>query len=1327
MRTVVRIACLLLLLPLFAYAQTFRYIGVENGLSNRRVFSLQQDSTGYMWFLNSDGIDRYNGKNFKHYPLGEEQASFTFPIHQGWIWQDRQGTLWVVGKNGNIFRYDKQHDRFKRLHKSAGPSATISYSYMDRTNHIWLCYSKEILLYDTQKQEIRTIPNLFRSEITAIEQQDEEHFFIGTSSGIRHCCLHEGRLQMLPQETLDAIRTQVSTLYLHSEAGKLFIGTYGRGVFTYDINGKTITDPHSELEEVNITRIKPLTPSELLIATEGMGLYKIDVNTCLTTPYLNTDHERYNGMNGNNISDLHVDKEKRIWLINYPFGITLIDNRYTNYNWIKHSVGNGQSLVNDRVHAIIEDSEGDLWFGTSNGISLYRTRSRQWHTFLNQQNSKSKNRSQTFLTLCEVAPGTIWAGGYSPGIYRIDKAGLSVDHFLPGQFTPDSIRPDKHIRAITKDSAGDIWLGGYYNLKRMEPRSNRVRLYPGINYITAIIDNDDHHLWVGTSAGLYLLEKESGNYTPIELQEEIPYINSLYQSEGGLLYIGTNGAGLYIYNHRKKSFTHYHKDNCALVSNNIYTILPETDGIILMSTENGISGLNVKGKVFHNWTKEQGLLSSRFSAASGTIRRNKNFIFGSTSGAVEFPAGTRMPGYTYSPMIFSNFRVSYKEVYSNESGSPLKQDINDSRRLDLSYFQNTFGFKVSAINYDAPDNALFYWKFKEKTQTWSRVPEDGMLRFINLAPGRYTLQVRAVSKEEPYKYFEERELYITVAQPLWLSHWAFAGYLLIIILIFVSTFRFMILRKQKRISDEKTRFFITTAHDIRTPLTLIKAPLEEALNSGHLEEKESDNLSMALRNANSLLQMATNLINLERAVVHSSKLSLAEYNLHEYLQDIYHLFHSYAASKHITLTYESDFRELYVCFDKEKMDSILKNILSNAMKYTPEHGQVSITAREHNAHWSIDIKDSGIGIPSREQRKLFRLHFRGSNAVNLKISGSGIGLILVRKLVKMHQGKICIESVEQQGTTVKMIFPKAREASSSATPATPVNQKESIPVMPAAFHVTGTAPKPAAETEEQEKPRLLVVEDNDGLRNYLTQLLGREYIVRSCTNGKEALVITPEFRPDLILSDIMMPQMGGDELCRAIKNDLATSHIPVLLLTALGEEKHILDGLQIGADDYIVKPFNVNILKASIANLLHNRALLRRKYANFEIDNDLPTPLPECSTPLDWQFMNNVKKKIEEQLDNTDFTVDTLCSALHMSRTSFYNKLKALTGEAPAVFVRNYRLKRAADLLQENRMSVTEIAERTGFNDTKYLREVFKKRYGISPSQYRQEKGHRHG
>ena len=967
--------------------QIYKYIGLEDGLNNQKIYHIQKDRRGYMWFLTQEGIDRYDGKHIKHYNFSDDNMTLDSRIALNWLYMDNGNVLWVIGQKGRIFRYDSQHDKFElayvhpELIKNKS-QAFLDYGYLDKNDRIWLCCKDSITWYDTHTGTVLHMSVPVDGEITTIEQTDGNHFFIGTGSGLFRAGIEEGKLKVVPDEALESI-APVHELYYHAISKQLFVGNYKEGILIYDMGGtgKIISCQFPNHVEVN--QIVALNAHELLVATGGKGVYKLDVNTYISEPYITADYSSYNGMNGNNINDVYVDEEERIWLANYPTGITIRNNRYGSYDLIRHSLGNTRSLVNDQVHDVVEDSDGDLWFATSNGISFYQTDTKEWRSFFSSFDPVPNDENHIFLALCEVSPGVMWAGGYTSGIYKIEKKkGFKVTYLSPAAIA--GVRPDQYIYDIKKDSGGDIWSGGYYHLKRINLETKNVRLYPGVSSITTIQEKDDRLMWIGTRMGLYLLDKESGSYQYIDLPVESPYICALYQREDGILYIGTRGAGLLVYDINKKKFIHqYRTDNCALISDNIYTILPRQDESLLMGTETGITIYSPQKHSFRNWTREQGLMSVNFNAGSATAWNKSTLVFGGNEGAVKFPTNIQIPEPHYSRLLLRDFMIAYHPVYPGDDGSPLKKDIDETDRLELAYGQNTFSLDVASINYDYPSNILYSWKIDGYHKEWSRPSQDNRILVRNLPPGSYTLQIRAISNEEKYKTYETRNIQIVITPPVWASLWAMVGYAILLVLVMIIIFRIIMLQKQKKVSDEKTRFFINTAHDIRTPLTLIKAPLEEVIENRMVTEQALPHMNMALKNVNTLLQLTTNLINFERIDVYSSTLYVSEYELNTFMNDVCAAFRKYAEMKHVRFVYESNFDYLNVWFDSDKMGSILKNILSNALKYTPEEGSVCISACEEGNTWSIEVKDTGIGIPSCEQKKLFRNCFRGSNVVNL--------------------------------------------------------------------------------------------------------------------------------------------------------------------------------------------------------------------------------------------------------------------------------------------------------------------------------------------------------
>lgn len=594
----------LLLLVLLVYGtlgkgQIYKYIGLEDGLNNQKIYHIQKDRRGYMWFLTQEGVDRYDGKHIKHYTFSDDSMKLDSRIALNWLYMDQEDVLWVIGQKGRIFRYDSQHDKFELAYVHPElirnkSQAFLNYGYLDKNDHIWLCYKDTITWYNVRTGTTSHMPTPVDGEIATIEQTDGNHFFIGTGSGLFRVGVEKGELKLIPDEVVKSITTPVHELYYHAISKQLFVGSYKEGILIYDIGQSSkITSCYSP-NNVEINQIVALNADELLIATGGKGVYKLDVNSCKSEPYITADYSSYNGMNGNNINDIYVDEEERIWLANYPTGITIRNNRYGSYDLIKHSLGNNRSLVNDQVHDVMEDSDGDLWFATSNGISFYQTDRREWRSFFSSFDPVPDDENHIFLALCEVSPGVIWAGGFTSGIYKIEKKkGFKISYLSPAAIA--GIRPDQYIFDIKKDSSGDVWSGGYYHLKCINLETKSVRLYPGVSSITTILEKNARQMWIGTRMGLYQLDKQSGVYRYIDLPVESPYICALYQREDGILYIGTRGAGLLVYDINKKKFIHqYRTDNCALISDNIYTIIPRQDENLLMGTENVLQFIHLK-------------------------------------------------------------------------------------------------------------------------------------------------------------------------------------------------------------------------------------------------------------------------------------------------------------------------------------------------------------------------------------------------------------------------------------------------------------------------------------------------------------------------------------------------------------------------------------------------------------------------------------------------------------------------------------------------------------------------------------------------------------
>lgn len=1321
-RTTLIITCLLLSFFLPLQAQIFEYIDMDNGLSSRRVLSIQQDKQNYIWILTHKGLDRYNGKQFKHYQLHRCNNPLSFYPNLNFLYTDKDSTIWEVGKDGFVFRYDKQRDSFQlafdlRATFPALKKAPISSVYMDSEANIWFCTNQSQYIYNYHQSKNYQLSPVISDKIICITQAEKNKYYLASEHLLYEVQLKGEQLTEIKKIQLPNVHL-IDHIYYHSPTKQLIINTLLDKLFIYDIEEKQLESMGNSMKDIGVNKIIPSKKEKdvLLIATDGDGVYKLDLKQLTLNHFLKEDTRKPNKMNGSIIKDIYMDSANRIWNVIYPTGITIYTEKYPAYEWFMHSANYTNSLANNCINGVMEDSEGDSWYATSNGICYFDVSENKWINF-SPSHSPNGERSENhiFTSLCESSPGIILAGGYMSGIYKIDKRTKEVT-FFQQQNIRQGEGPDKYIRSIYRDNERLIWIGGFYRLKSYSLTTKEVCEY-NIGYpITCITQKDEHSLWIGTINGVFVFDKLKKQAIPLDTEFDIQCINMIYNDpSGNYTYFGTYGDGLFIFEKKTGKVTRYYDENCGLISNNIYSIVPDRNGNLYLGTENGLSFFDIKANKFINWTKEQGLLAASFNPNAAIHSRDGYMIFGSNEGVIVLPDSIQLPETFSSHMIFSDLSIMYRTVHPGEKNSPLTQALDKTSCIELDYDQNTFSMNVSSINFDNPSNIMYSWKLEGFYDRWSPPSSDNLIRYTNLSPGNYTLRVRAILMDN-HQILEEREIQILIGRPIWMTFWTFLLYALIIIGISYAIIRYQMIRRDKQISQAKINFFMQTAHDIRTPLTLIKAPLGEILKNEQLTEQGTTNLNLAIQSTDNLSELANNLMDFQKEELYSSKISVVRYELNQYIQNYMQQFKAYAEQKGIDFQYKSSFTSLEVWIDQNKIDSILQNLLSNALKYTPKGGSVTIETDHNKNRWILTIKDTGIGIPKEDQKKLFKFLFRGKNATNQLITGSGVGMLLTYRLIKNHEGKISFSSTENVGTTFQLSFPIQSEHYQYRNEGVDQNLRTVL------LQDGIVAPMPEAEqtqiTAHPDSPRIMIVEDNASLRLFLMKSLSDIYQVDGAENGQEAIDKIKVQQPDLIISDVMMSVMDGETMCRTLKSDIETSHIPIILLTALGDKKDILRGLETKADMYITKPFDLMVLRANISNILENREIIRKKLQHASVNIESKTEDIPMPTNLDNEFMQKVTVLVKENLGK-DLTVDTLCAGMNMSRTSFYNKIKALTGMAPNDFIRNIRMQEAAALLKSQRYTVAEVADMMGFADPKYFTDTFKKFYGVPPSIYK--------
>lgn len=1261
-------------------------------MSSRQVISLCKDSVGFLWMFTHLGIDRYDGTEIRHYTLEDSYGSrHNLISSSSRITCDKNGAIWVSLRNGDIYSYVSQKDMFlKRLTGSqlSTEYLTLNHIYFDDKNNLWVGLSNGLHLFDNQSDSLISIKG-FNEPVYKIIQTQTDTYYIGMSSGLYKFEYNSNNFSGIISKKIELPEDcRVESLFAMN--GKLFVGTFSYSAFSVDLSNDGLESLSELIPSVPIRAFNTVNNKDLIVGTDGAGIFVIDPeNKILLNRYISDEDNPYS-LSGNTVSEILVDKQKSVWISTSTNGISCYSPQLPEINQIKHEYKNPNSLISDHVNVILEDSDGGLWFGTNNGVSFFDPKTQKWKSYLNVSDKES-GFSSVVLTISEDANRRIWVGGYGIGVHIIDK---QTERIRP---LPDSGNKltTEYIYSIYSDKK-QVWLGGIEGRFMKYDLESQDFTYYDLDCIGDIKELNKDFLVLAVCEGIILFDKRDGKSTIINQFDSIALMNDPIRcvsiTKDNHIWLATDGQGLICYHpetHETRSFS---KKN-GIDSNTINSLLEDDNGNIWFCTEKELYRLDPTNDLIINMNNYLGLDWGYFNPSAYLKKKNGDLAFGTANGVISFSPEFSFNSEDSVSLLFSDFKLLYKKIHPKDPNSPLKMGINETNILSLKYNQNTFSISFSALNFFHPHQYLYQYRLIGYDNEWRYAKEDRTVDFMNLAPGNYTFELRLVNKYTQ-QIAGERSIRFIIEKPFWNSGLAWIIYIIAISALVFFLFQYIKQRIAEHDSKEKIRFFINIAHDIQSPISLIKAPLNELENQVEFTEENRNLIQIAQQNTDKLLTMVGKILNLQKVEKETEKINIQYYNLYDYIHEKIIPFRMLASSKgiEIILNIDSDFPE--VRFDKSKMETILDNLISNAIKYT-EKGYITISASHSEKEWMLDIKDTGIGIPLKEQKNIFRQFYRAENAVNSNESGSGIGLVLTQKLVKLLKGKISFVSMENSGTTFKLTFPVDNETVIENNPeeaeTTSFNQNEFNPI---------------------EKPVLLLAEDDNDIREYLAESLSKDYHVINVSDGEKAYEIAKEVNPDIIVSDILMPGMRGDEMCLLLKSSIETSHIPVILLSALNEKENVIMGLESGASDYIIKPFDFSILKARIKNILQGREQLRKKILSIE------TGLDELNytNELDKKFLDKAIDIIQQELANPDFSINELCKNLGMSRTGVYNKIKTLTNQAPNDFIKIIRLNKAKELLKSKQYSVSEVSYMVGFSDPKYFSTSFKKQFGISPS-----------
>ena len=1327
-------------------------LNTDNGLSSSRVYSIVEAEDGAMWISTKRGVDRYNGQLVSNYTLATEMQYSDASGRNIKLTQDHHRQIYAYDNKGKVYIYNKVKDTFVlrcNLQKILGGSIVLNELLVDEKGNFWLAMDKGLYCLSASadgKEIVRKkakgrfiLKNTYINHIQFVGQR----LLIGTSKDV-YC------YSVATQKIAKKISgSSVVSSYHDIEEHQIWLGTFHEGVKVVDdrtwkpINSIAF---HSlqNIPQIPVRSIISFDHQTILMAVDGAGIYAYDKLNKQTKLLLDTDGRPGNILKGNGLYTLCRDRFGDLWAGSYSGGVDLAIPMEHTLEYITHEYLNNQSLLDNCVNDVFQSCDGKIWYATDKGVSVYDSQTYSWHHGL---------YNKVALTICQTVDGRVLVGTYGNGVYQVNSDGTS----MPAYSVSNGKLKSDYVFSLWSDSEGYLWIGCldgdmacFPSGKNISRGVGKTAFYLPVNEVQCITESEDKRsIAVGTSHGCYLIDKQNpmhprrffypGQYPDKDINF---FVNSMVYQNSSHVWIGTDGGGLYDYDLTTNKFRNYTTQE-SLPSNAVYGLIKGKNGKLWLSTDKGLAFI-YQGKVVNlNFFKG---LEREYNRMSVACTSDGRMLFGSNDGVVAL-APMFAKGLNYAAPLRIH-RVEVEGVERTDQWNESLFEMLQEGTLQLHHHENTLIVSFESINYQYQHDIQYQYYLEGYDRNWSKLSSYQLARFVNLPPGNYVLYVKAIGRSNG-RELGATSLKISIAQPWWNTWWAWIVYLCILTAILYFAWQYYKERLQRRYYDEKINFFVNTAHNIRTPLSLVLAPLVDLSKDSHLSEKSRVFLDMAQRNGNKLLKMVTELLDFQKVEQSAELVRLQDVELPMFLRLQVEKFIVAAQEKHIHLSLEACPQHL-VHTDVKMMDLILENLLSNAIKYTPEGGKVTLSASIEGKTAQILVSDTGIGIPKAEIKNIFKSFFRASNAVNSQEMGSGLGLMLTRQLVKKLGGKLTFVSEEGKGTTFHVVLPLGNSAASSTQPVEEVQNVEAIFSNHQDVH--DEERKSVASSDEQNsevsKDTLLFVDDNEDLRQYICMTFSDTYRVVDVESGDAALKYLEEGGEcDIVVSDVMMPGMQGDVLCQRIKENKDTSWLPVILLTAKAGRNFMIEGLGLGADDYIAKPFDAAILASKIDSMLKNRhrlsqyymerslALVRGEVSAKSNSSKLVMDLNAADEPIetiqasdeneeqailnpqDQAFVEKATRLVLDNLSDTDFTIDRLCREMAMSRTLFYGKLKTLTGQGPQDFMRLIRLEQAAMFLKQGD-SVLDVSVKAGFVNVKYFSTVFKKHFGVSPSKY---------
>lgn len=1333
----------------------FKHLEVKDGLSNNQVNAIYKDSNGFMWFGTASGLNRYDGYDIRVYRSQKDDEESLPDSYIEDIQEDASGNLWVRTGAGYAI-YNSVSDVFDRNIEAwmwnVGLTGNPLLIYIDGEKTFWIyIYGKGVYCYKEGQEKavaVKGLDELVAGAGVSDMKECDEGILLVLDNGILACIDEE-------RQSLKWTNQSIAEDCREVKAGfELFVDQSNRawifsveGMWIYSLSRKAWEQRSPRTDNYNTVRAVEQDKYGCIWVGRDQDGIEVTGPAGQKTRLANVpDNERT--LSNNTITALYEDEAGTMWVGTYKKGIS-----FYNESIFKFGIADVGDIN------CVEDGGGDIvWLGTNDrGLVRWNSVTDERTIFSHTADFRSIS-SDVIVCLLRDSSGRVWAGTFWGGLNCYD--GNRFIHYRSCKGDGNSLAYD-NVWALAEDADKNIWIGTLGGgLQCLNPQTGMFTTYSTGNsnlvsdYISSLCIGRDNNLIIGTSAGMAFMDLRTGEITNFsgtksgKARLSNQNINQVYEDSRGLLWIATR-EGLNVYGHKRDELYEVPvKPDFSGVP--ILGITEDENKSIWVSTGGELINvmLSVDSKteqpVFRCYTynDKDGLQSCDFNQRSLKRLHTGEIVVGGLYGLNRFRPGNIKYNRTLPKVMFTGFQLFNEDVKVGKEYAGrviLKEALNETGEVVLAYKQNVFTVLFASDNFVLPEKTQYFYKLEGFDEDWLASMSDmHRVTYTNLAPGTYTLRVKATNSDG-YAGTEEAFLKIVILPPLWMTPWAYIVYALLIVgVVFFSLYaiqrrernKFRIrqieedAKKKEELSQMKFRFFTNVSHELRTPLTLIISPMEGMMKE-ITDEKLHGKLQLMYRNAQRLLNLVNQLLDFRKNEMAGLHLALSEGDIVAYVRSICTSFLMLSEKRHVHLTFFSAMESLDMSFDEDKVGKVVMNLLSNAFKFTPDGGRVDVAlemSKEVSGRLLIKVSDTGVGVKDEDKERIFERFYQvEQEEPGHQSAGSGIGLSLVRDFVTLHEGTVRVVDNAGSGSVFLVELPVKHVHISAPKPALLAEEVEGHQEL-----LPGTEEEPLSdnlpEDEEdnetgKEKPLALIVDDNEDLVSFIKDSLSLYFRIQSASNGREAWQKIPELMPDIIVSDVMMPEMDGNELCRWVKTDKRTSGIPVILLTARQAVEDKVEGLTIGADDYVTKPFNVEILILRMRKLID---LSKAHRIKTRID---PEPSEIAITSLDEKLIGNAIKYVEANIARSDLSVEELSRELGMSRTHLYKKLLQITGKTPIEFIRVIRLKRAAQMLRESQQNVSEIAYQLGFNNPKYFSRYFKDEFGVLPSVYQEREG----